>query len=264
MGRPARKANFIKTRFHRQFATLCIDLCDMAKRKAALQNGQAGQKKQKKGLAEQLPVQTAIKLVTDTAPVAAEVAGAASGKAERKGKAKRLGKAARLQAAAMQAAEAPLPESALAAAQSSERSDGSGAAAAAVGPAVNGTAAAREAAFRNKEKVLLLSSRGITHRCEGLFLALLGTTELGSRAGALIFMVLQRATNNSHRKHLLSRFRHLLLDLAQLLPHSKKDSKLDTKSDRGILNEVADMKVWAPGFTLVTCSCGLTAPTVCA
>ena len=38
------------------------------------------------------------------------------------------------------------------------------------------------------------------------------------------------------------RYRHLLLDLAQLLPHSKKDSKLDTKSDRGVLNEVADMK----------------------
>ena len=195
MGRPARTANLIKTRFQRQLATLYTDLCDMAKRKAALQTGQAGQKKQKKGLAEQLPVQTAIKLVTDTVPVASEVAGAASGKAERKGKAKRLGKAARLQAAATQAAEAPLPESALAAAQSSGRSDGSGAAAAAVGPA-NGTAAAREAAFRNKEKVLLLSSRGITHRCEGLLLALLGTTELGSRAAALVLVVLQRAANS--------------------------------------------------------------------
>ncbi len=41
---------------------------------------------------------------------------------------------------------------------------------------------------------------------------------------------------------LLRRYRHLLLDLAQLLPHSKKDAKLDTKSDRGVLNEVADMK----------------------
>ncbi len=40
----------------------------------------------------------------------------------------------------------------------------------------------------------------------------------------------------------LRRYRHLLLDLAQLLPHSKKDAKLDTKSDRGVLNEVADMK----------------------
>lgn len=38
------------------------------------------------------------------------------------------------------------------------------------------------------------------------------------------------------------RFRHLLLDLIQLLPHSKKDAKLDTKSDRGLINEVADLK----------------------
>jgi len=37
-------------------------------------------------------------------------------------------------------------------------------------------------------------------------------------------------------------FRHLLLDLTQLLPHSKKDAKLDTKSDRAQINEVADMK----------------------
>lgn len=32
-----------------------------------------------------------------------------------------------------------------------------------------------------------------------------------------------------------------MLDFLQLLPHSKKDSKLDTKSDRGVINEVADM-----------------------
>ena len=34
-----------------------------------------------------------------------------------------------------------------------------------------------------------------------------------------------------------------MMDLLQLLPHSKKDVKLDTKSDRGVINEVADMKV---------------------
>ncbi len=33
-----------------------------------------------------------------------------------------------------------------------------------------------------------------------------------------------------------------MLDIIQLLPHSKKDAKLDTKSDRGTINEVADMK----------------------
>lgn len=35
-------------------------------------------------------------------------------------------------------------------------------------------------------------------------------------------------------------FRHFMLDLAQILPHSKKDAKLDTKSERAAINEVAD------------------------
>lgn len=34
-----------------------------------------------------------------------------------------------------------------------------------------------------------------------------------------------------------------MLDLIQLLPHCKKDVKLDTKTDRVVMNEVADMKV---------------------
>ncbi|GAB4815163.1 hypothetical protein N2152v2_002209 [Parachlorella kessleri] len=50
--------------------------------------------------------------------------------------------------------------------------------------------------FKNKEKVLVLSSRGITFR-----------------------------------------FRHLMLDLVQLVPHAKKDAKLDTKSERQLINE---------------------------
>ena len=33
-----------------------------------------------------------------------------------------------------------------------------------------------------------------------------------------------------------------MLDLTLLLPHSKKDAKLDTKKQRNIINEVADMK----------------------
>lgn len=36
-----------------------------------------------------------------------------------------------------------------------------------------------------------------------------------------------------------------MLDLIQLLPHCKKDVKLDTKTDRAVINEVADMKVCA-------------------
>lgn len=34
-----------------------------------------------------------------------------------------------------------------------------------------------------------------------------------------------------------------MLDLLQLIPNSKKDAKLDTKSQRGVINEVADLKV---------------------
>ena len=33
-----------------------------------------------------------------------------------------------------------------------------------------------------------------------------------------------------------------MLDLVQLVPHAKKDAKLDTKSERQLINEVADMK----------------------
>ena len=45
-----------------------------------------------------------------------------------------------------------------------------------------------------------------------------------------------------------------MTDLISLLPHSKKDAKLDTKNDRGVINEVADMKVrqqW--GVVQATC-----------
>ncbi|GBG79652.1 hypothetical protein CBR_g29800 [Chara braunii] len=55
--------------------------------------------------------------------------------------------------------------------------------------------------FKNKEKILVLSSRGITFR-----------------------------------------FRHLMEDAIQLLPHAKKDSKLDNRDKRVALNELADLK----------------------
>eukprot|EP00238_Polyblepharides_amylifera_P006432 CAMPEP_0196584520 /NCGR_PEP_ID=MMETSP1081-20130531/47356_1 /TAXON_ID=36882 /ORGANISM="Pyramimonas amylifera, Strain CCMP720" /LENGTH=316 /DNA_ID=CAMNT_0041905751 /DNA_START=49 /DNA_END=999 /DNA_ORIENTATION=+ len=54
---------------------------------------------------------------------------------------------------------------------------------------------------QNKEKVLMLASRGITHR-----------------------------------------YRHLLGDLCEMLPHTKKEAKLDTKDDRSVINEVAELK----------------------
>ncbi len=47
----------------------------------------------------------------------------------------------------------------------------------------------------------------------------------------------------AHGVLLAPRYRHLMTDITALIPHSKKDSKLDTKNDRNVLNEVADMKV---------------------
>lgn len=57
-----------------------------------------------------------------------------------------------------------------------------------------------EKEFKNRQRVMLLSSRGIT-----------------------------------------ARHRHLMSDLQALLPHAKKDSKLDSKSKLYILNELADI-----------------------
>ncbi|KAL0565239.1 Ribosome biogenesis protein brx1 [Marasmius crinis-equi] len=54
--------------------------------------------------------------------------------------------------------------------------------------------------MKNKQRVLLLSSRGITHR-----------------------------------------MRHLMNDIESLLPHVKKDSKLDSKSQLNLLPELADL-----------------------
>jgi hypothetical protein len=39
------------------------------------------------------------------------------------------------------------------------------------------------------------------------------------------------------------RYRHLMTDLMQLIPHHKTDSKLDTKHDWNVINEVAELKV---------------------
>jgi len=55
--------------------------------------------------------------------------------------------------------------------------------------------------YVNKQKTLVLSSRGITYR-----------------------------------------YRHLMMDILTLLPHARKDSKLDTKQKLYVLNEIADMK----------------------
>jgi hypothetical protein len=40
-----------------------------------------------------------------------------------------------------------------------------------------------------------------------------------------------------------------MLDLGQLLPTAKRDAKLDTKSDRAVINEAAELKVTQLTFT---------------
>jgi len=55
--------------------------------------------------------------------------------------------------------------------------------------------------YKNKQRVLIIGSRGIT-----------------------------------------ARFRHLLEDLKKLVPHHKKDNKLDNKSDLSVVNEIAELK----------------------
>ena len=55
--------------------------------------------------------------------------------------------------------------------------------------------------YGNRQRILILSSRGIT-----------------------------------------ARYRHLLEDLKKLMPHHKKDSKLDCKGDMQVVNEIAEMK----------------------
>ena len=37
------------------------------------------------------------------------------------------------------------------------------------------------------------------------------------------------------------RYRHLMIDLVNLLPHSKKESKFDSKSELQYLNELCDL-----------------------
>ena len=55
--------------------------------------------------------------------------------------------------------------------------------------------------YTNKQRVLILSSRGIT-----------------------------------------ARYRHLMEDLKKLIPHHKKDNKLDSKGDIHVVNEIAELK----------------------
>ena len=104
-------------------------------------------------------------------------------------------------------------------------------------PEVVQRAADTTPAWHNKEKVLLLSSRGITHRYI-------------QRVPLSMLMILLTCKSCIRPDRLPTplrcRHRHLMLDLMQLLPHCKKDAKLDTKTDKGVISEVADMKVCKP------------------
>lgn len=75
---------------------------------------------------------------------------------------------------------------------------------------------------KNKQRVLVLSSRGVTYR------SVAKTTPICACG----------ATNH---KHGTSRHRHLLNDLAAMMPHGRKDAKFDSKSKLYQLNELAEL-----------------------
>ena len=81
---------------------------------------------------------------------------------------------------------------------------------------------------KNKQRVLILSSRGITYR----FVPLVKKTPSKCRLEMEWLIVIITSWN---------RHRHLLNDIASLLPHSRKDAKLDTKSKLYQLNELAEL-----------------------
>lgn len=74
---------------------------------------------------------------------------------------------------------------------------------------------------KNKQRVLILSSRGVTYR------------QVMRRSTDYIFIIISDS--------IFCRHRHLLNDIASLLPHSRKDAKFDSKSRLGELNELAEL-----------------------
>lgn len=72
---------------------------------------------------------------------------------------------------------------------------------------------------KNKQRVLILSSRGVTYRS-----------------------VCQHDPSSFRGWRLtVYRHRHLLNDIASMLPHSRKDAKFDSKSRLNELNELAEL-----------------------
>lgn len=80
---------------------------------------------------------------------------------------------------------------------------------------------------RNRQRVLILTSRGVTYRYARQHANNVSTMSWRSRALTTVDV------NPRHR--------HLLNDLYSLLPHSRKDAKLDTKTKLYQLNELAEL-----------------------
>ena len=79
---------------------------------------------------------------------------------------------------------------------------------------------------KNKQRVLILSSRGVTYRYQAL----------RARTESTHSLIEQCTYQIEPYRH-----RHLLNDLYSLLPHSRKDAKLDTKTKLYQLNELAEL-----------------------
>jgi len=77
---------------------------------------------------------------------------------------------------------------------------------------------------KNRQRVLILSSRGVTYRYAPLI-------QLKPMGNSLFILWILTST----------RHRHLMNDLYSLLPHSRKDAKLDTKTKLYQLNELAEL-----------------------
>lgn len=85
--------------------------------------------------------------------------------------------------------------------------------------------------FRNKEKVLVTCSRRINFRLNSVFASLLVNCIHLLFTGSLIELIV------------VCRYRHLMLNVVSLLPHCKKDNKVESKASKGAtLNELVELK----------------------
>lgn len=67
------------------------------------------------------------------------------------------------------------------------------------------------------------------------------SVQAGKKAGNNVYSNKQRVLILSSRG-ITARYRHLMEDLKKLIPHHKKDNKLDAKGDIHVVNEIAELK----------------------